>query len=152
MELREETLRELCAALRRNRSLRLLGCARAGIDAAGGVKLAAMLRSNTCLTSLDLSRNRLGGGSLEWARALADSLRDNGTLLTLALTLALTRTLTRTRTLTLPLTLAAISARVILPALPAFFSLEPLGALLLLSSTASCAPQERWLTATPPQG
>ena len=85
MELREETLRELCAALRRNRSLRLLGCARAGIDAAGGVKLAAMLRSNTCLTSLDLSRNRLGGGSLEWARALADSLRDNGTLLSLSL-------------------------------------------------------------------
>ena len=86
MELREETLRELCAALRRNRSLRLLGCARAGIDAAGGVKLAAMLRSNTCLTSLDLSRNRLGGGSLEWARALAGSLRENGTLLSLSLT------------------------------------------------------------------
>ena len=44
-----------------------------------------MLRTNTCLTSLDLSRNRLGGGSLEWARALAGSLRDNGTLLSLSL-------------------------------------------------------------------
>ena len=85
VELREETLRELCAALRRNRSLRLLGCSRAGIDAAGGVALATMLRANCSLTSLDLSRNQLGGGSLEWARALADSLRDNGTLLSLSL-------------------------------------------------------------------
>ena len=44
-----------------------------------------MLKANATLTSLDLSHNRLGGGSLEWARALADSLRDNGTLLSLSL-------------------------------------------------------------------
>ena len=82
MELREETLRELCAALRRNRSLRLC-CERAGIDAAGGVKLAAMLRSNTCSHEPRPLRNRLGGGSLEGARAGRQP--DNGTLLSLSL-------------------------------------------------------------------
>ena len=83
--LRGDEMAELCAALRVNRSLRLLACCRAGVDCAGGVALARVLTVNRTLTSLDLGHNSLGGGSLEWAHALSDALRANTTLLSLGL-------------------------------------------------------------------
>ncbi|KAL3928830.1 MAG: hypothetical protein SGPRY_002219 [Prymnesium sp.] len=72
--------RELCAAVRSNRSLRLLDCSFTELGPAGGIAMASMLMTNRSLTSLNLSSNQFGGGSTEWASAIAESLRVNSSL------------------------------------------------------------------------
>ncbi|KAL1519271.1 hypothetical protein AB1Y20_022800 [Prymnesium parvum] len=78
--LRDSALRELCAALRSNRSVRLLDLSFTSLGPAGGEAIGRVLLANRTITSLNLSRNQLGGGALEWARALADGLAANAAL------------------------------------------------------------------------
>ena len=80
--LRENDARHYHDGLRRNCTLRALGCADCGLFGPAGRAAALTLAWSTALTALDLSRNSLGAGG---ATAIAEALAGHSSLTALEL-------------------------------------------------------------------